>query len=111
MKTLFTFAIGFGLALASLGGSTNQTTSADLLEMRTYKVSTDTFVAHLKHLLPPKAGESDTELLVRFFKQKHVEIKPPESIFLNEKMSLLFARATQADQKKIEHLVTEIVGH
>jgi phenylpropionate dioxygenase-like ring-hydroxylating dioxygenase large terminal subunit len=111
MKALFMFIIGFGLVLTSFGDSTNQTTSADSLEMRSYKVSVDTFVAHLKHLLPPKAGESDTDLLVRFFQQKHVEIKPPESVFLIEQKGAIFARATKSDQKKIEHLVIEIIGH
>ena len=109
MKALFTLVIGFGLVCASFGGSTDQATSPELLFSRTYKVSTDTFVAHLKHLLPPKSGETDTELLVRFFKQKDVEVKPPESVFLNEQMGMLFARATKSDQDKIEKLVEKIV--
>jgi len=109
MKALFTLVIGFGLVCASFGGSTDQATSPELLFSRTYKVSADTFVAHLKHLLPPKSGETDTELLVRFFKQKDVEVKPPESIFLNEQMGMLFARATKSDQDKIEKLVEKIV--
>ena len=105
MKTLLAFIIGFGLAFTSFGSSTDQ------MEQRTYKVSTKTFLAHLKHRLPPKSGETDTELLVRYFKQKHVEIKPPESIFWNEKMSLIFAKATKPDQGKIEQLVMEIVDY
>ena len=110
MKTLLTLIIGFGLALTSFGGSTNQTTSADLLLSRTYKVSVDTFMSHLKHLLPPGPGESDTELLIHFFKQKHIKIKPPKSVFLDEKLNLLFVHATQADQDKIEKFVEEIAS-
>ena len=164
MKTLLAFIIGFGLALASYGGSTNQTTggltdqipddltnlitngltgqipndltnlitsdltgqitdgltnqitngstnqtkSTDSLEMRTYKVSAGTFVAHLKHLLPPRVDESNTELLIRFFKQRHIEIKPPKRIYLDEKKNLLFALAPKEDQDMIKHAITEI---
>jgi hypothetical protein len=108
MKALFALIIGFGLVSTSFGGSSDQTTSPELYS-RTYQVSADTFVAHLKHLLPPKPGETDTALLVRFFEQKHVEIKPPESIFLSEEKGLLFARATASDQDKIEKLVEKIV--
>jgi hypothetical protein len=149
MKTLRALIIGFGLALASFGGltdqvtddstnpttdgptnqitddptitttdgstnqitddSTNQIASADSLEMHTYNVSAGTFVANLKYLLPPRFGESNTMLLIRFFKQRHIEIKPPESIFLNEKRNLLFAWVPQVDQDKIRHVVFEII--
>jgi hypothetical protein len=102
--------IGVGLAFTSFADSTNQT-SSDVFLMRTYKVSTETFLAHLKHRLPPKSGETDTALLIRYFKQKHIEIKPPESVFWNETMSLIFAKATKPDQDKIEQLVIEIVDH
>ena len=108
MKALFTLIIGVGLAFTSFGGSTDQTTSPQLLA-RTYKVSTDTFMAHLKHLLPSNAGETDTALLVRFFKQKGVEIKPPEAVFWNDKKGLVFVRATASDQSKVEKLVEKIV--
>jgi hypothetical protein len=110
MKTLLTFITAFGLAFTSFSGSTDQTTSPDLLLVRSYKVSANTFVAHLKHLLPPKGDESDADFLLRFFKQRHVEIKVPEAIFLNEKKDKLTVKATQANQDKIERLVVEIVG-
>ena len=42
-------------------------------------------------------------------KRKDVEVKPPESVFLNEPMGMLFARATKSDQDKIEKLVEKIV--
>jgi hypothetical protein len=77
--------------------------------MHTYNVSAGTFVANLKYLLPPRFGESNTMLLIRFFKQRHIEIKPPESIFLNEKRNLLFAWVPQVDQDKIRHVVFEII--
>ena len=108
MKALFPLIIAVGLAFTSFGGSTDQTTSPQLFS-RVYHVSTNTFVPHLKHLLPPKAGETDTALVVRFFKQKHVEIKPPEAVFLNEEKGMLFVRATQTDQDEIEKLVEKIM--
>ena len=109
MRTWFTFIIGFALAFTSFGGSTDQTTWPELLLSRTYYVSTNNFMAHLKHLLPAKAGETDSELVARFFKQKHVDIKPPEAMFFNDKKGLLYVRATQAHQDKIEKLIEKIV--
>ena len=124
MKTLLTFIIGFGLTLTSFGdltnrttgvmtgqttdGMTNQTISTDSLVMRTYKVNAETFVANLKYLMPPRPGESNTALLIRYFKQKHIEIKPAKSKFLNEKKNLLFALAPKEDQDKIKHVIIEI---
>ena len=48
-------------------------------------------------------------MVVRFFKQRHIEIKAPEAVFLNEERGMLFVRATQADQDKIEKLVGGII--
>jgi hypothetical protein len=109
MKVLFVLVIGFGLVCVSFGGPADQTTSPELLLSRHFQVNADTFVAHLKHMLPPKSGETDTELLVRFFKQKHVEIKSPKSVFLNKERGEVFARATEADQNMIEKLIEKIV--
>jgi hypothetical protein len=108
MKTFFAFIIGFGLASTSFGDPTNQAPAVSLV-VRSYKVKTDAFVAHLMHFLPPKAGETDTQLLVRFLKQKGVDIKPPESVYLVAQKDLVVTRATQSNQNKIEKLVEKIV--
>lgn len=110
MKALFVFIIGLGLALTSYGGSTNQTTSPDSVISREYHVNTNTFVAHLKHLLPPKTEGTGTQLVIQFLREKHVEIKFPEAVWLNEAKGVLFVRATPADQDRIEKLVEQIIS-
>ena len=110
MKTFHILFFMVLLAFTGYGGTTNQSTSADSLERRIYKMDTGTFVAYLKHESPPKAGETDTEMLVRYFKQKQVEIKPPESVFWDEQKSLIIVRATNSDLDKIEDLILEVVG-
>lgn len=110
MKALFTFIIGFGLVLMSLGGSTNETASAGQLITRTYKVSTETFVSHLKHLAPARPAESNQELLLRFFKQEHIVMQQPATVLLDEKKGKLLVRTTQSDQDKIAVLIQKIVS-
>ena len=110
MKVLFTLIVSFGLAFASFADSPDKTASSQLLS-RSYKVNTETFLVHLKQRMPPNPKETDTELLLRYFKREHVEIKPPESIFWNEKLSRIFARATKPDQDKIQQLIIEIADH
>ena len=96
------------MAFTSFGDPTNHAPAVALV-VRSYKVKTDAFVAHLMHFLPPKAGETDTQLLIRFFKGQGVEIKPPESVYLVAQKDLVIARATQSNQDKIEKLVEKIV--
>ncbi|MEI8291611.1 MAG: hypothetical protein WCH99_19255 [Verrucomicrobiota bacterium] len=110
MKKLYTLIIGLCLALTSLGGTTNATTTAsgEPLLMRTYKISADTFVRNLKQLAPSKSGESNQDLLVRFFKDKHIETEKPAAVFLDEKRDRLHVRMTKADQDKVELLIQEV---
>lgn len=110
MKALFTFIIGFGLVLTSFGGSTNETASAGQLITRTYKVGTETFVSHLKHLAPARPAESNQELLLRFFKQEHIVMQQPATVLLDEKKGKLLVRTTQSDQDKIAVLIQKIVS-
>ena len=70
-----------------------------------YKINLEAFTNNLKHLAGVKDGESTTELFLRFCKQNDFEIKSPESIALVEKQGMLFAKATEIHQKKIERLV------
>ena len=100
------------MVLTSLGGPTNETTTAsgEPLLSRSYKISADTFVRNLKQLAPPKSGESNQDLLTRFFKDKHIEIQKPAAVFLDEKKDRLLVRMTKADQDKVELLIQMIVN-
>ncbi len=109
MKTLLILIIGFGLILTSFADSTTAPAPA-LMFSRHYTISTETFVSHLKQLAPPKAGESDQELLLRYIEQQHIDLPVPSSIFLDEKGGRLFVRTTKPSQDKIEKLVVKIVN-
>ena len=77
------------------------------MSSRTYTIAAE-FEGNLKHLAGTKEGESNQEMLLRFFKESHIEIKPPEAVFLKEEKNLLFVHATSADQDKIERVVIAI---
>ena len=110
MKPLFTFILGFGLVLTGLAGTTNEMAPAGDLITRRYNVNTQTFVSHLKHLAPARPSESDQDLLLRFFKQEHVEMEKPAAVLLDEKTGKLIIRAKRSDQDKVEALVARIVS-
>jgi hypothetical protein len=112
MKTLFAIALIVGMAFTGFCGTTNETNGVssaqtEKLAARTYKITTE-FEGNLKHLAGTKKGESNQEMLLRFCKQNGVEIKSPESVFLNEKNGMLFAKATKSHQHKIEQIVVAI---
>ena len=110
MKILLAIILGLGLVLASVGAPTNETTTAsgERLLTRSYKIDTEAFVKSLKRLAPPKTGESNQDLVVRFFNENRVETQRPTSIFLDEKGSRLLVRATKTEQEKIQTLFKKI---
>jgi len=111
MKALLTLLIGFSLVFISIGGQTNETTTAsgEQLWTRAYKVSADAFVRNLKKLATPKPGESAQDLFVRFLKEQHIDVQKPAAVFLDEKKGTLVVTTTQADQRRIETLIGKIV--
>ena len=112
MKALLILLLGFGLVLPGLSGTTNEATtaSAEPLVARTYKIRADAFVRNLKKLETPKSGESDQDLLVRFFREQRIEIQKPAAVFLDGKQGTLLVRTTQASQDQIENLIDKIVN-
>ena len=110
MKLILALVITIGFCFLSLASSTNTLDQAENLLSRSYKLSSSsTFVEHLKNFLPPKPGESDTKLLIRFFKTKRIDIKAPESVYLNVELNTVFVHAPQSDQDKIERLIELLV--
>jgi len=112
MKSLLVLLLGLSLVLPSFCGSTNETTTASGAHLltRSYKISPDAFVQNLKKLAPPKSGESNQQLLVRFFKENHIEILKPAAVFLDEKKERLLVRTTQTDMDQIESLIQKIMN-
>jgi hypothetical protein len=121
MKTFLTTAVIVGLALTGFYGTADETNSAvqtqqEQLLTRHYNFIAETFWNNLKDLAGIKEGEDNLQRLRRFLGEKGVEMKPPTVTFLDlgpfpkplEGQNLLFVRATQADQNKIEKLVMAI---
>jgi hypothetical protein len=109
MKIFFATALIVGLAFTGFSGTTNEAnnpaqTQPEELLTRGYGINAETFASNLKHLAGVKEGESNLQMLLRFFKQNGIEIKTPESIFLSEEKSKLFVRATEVHQHKIEQM-------
>ena len=112
MKTFLTLALITGLAFTGGCEKNNKADAATQKQQaqlfsRTYKITVE-FGDNLKRLTATKEGESKQEMLVRFFKESHIEIKPPEAVFLIEDKNLLFVHATLANQNKIERVVVAI---
>lgn len=121
MKIFFATALIVGLAFTGFSGTTNETNGAvqtqqEQLLTRHYNFTAETFWNNLKDLAGIKEGEDNLQRLRRFFGENGVEMRPPTVTFLDlgpfpkplEGQNLLFVRATQADQNKIEKLLMAI---
>jgi hypothetical protein len=110
MKILLLLSISFTLALACVAGSTNATvqTTEPLLTRSFDKFDIGTFVHNLRQLAPPKQGESNQALLLRYFKENNVEVEKPGAVFLDEKGKRLLVRAAKAQLDRIQALFERI---
>jgi hypothetical protein len=80
------------------------------LVTRVYNIDTETFIRNLKQTAPRKTGESNQDLLLRFFKDNRVEIHKPSVLFLDEKEQRLIVRTTEAQKDKINDLIHRIMN-
>ena len=107
MKTLFTAlaaSLVFGqTAIAEPTSSQSQV--APQLTRRIFKI--DDCFPSLELRIAPKDGESNHQLILRFFKQHNIDLgKDKAEIFVNEEHGLLIIRATKEDLDKIERLAS-----
>ena len=71
-------------------------------------ISGQAFVTRLEQLIARKKGESDQELLTRFFKEQHVEIQKPTVLELSVDGKFLVVQTTTAENyAKIKGLLAE----
>lgn len=121
MKTLLAISLIVGFAFTGFCGTTNETNSVaqiqpEQLVSRHYTISAEIFWDNLKHLAGIKEDEDNLQMLRRFFEKNGVEMNPPTVIFLDlgpfpkplEGKNVLFTRATEANQNKMERIVTAI---
>lgn len=116
MKKLLTVALSLGLLLSgAVGCKKNKPEAADTSEAQgiplfsqSYPADPATFVPNLKRLAAPRGGESNQNLLARFFKENNIAIDPPAAVFLDEGGKRLLVRAPQSDKEKVQALVERI---
>jgi hypothetical protein len=109
MKTLITFIIGTGLIVSSFADSAATSAKPPPMYTHVYKLDYGTFVSHLRQLVPPRVGESNEELLLRFAKEQHIKLPKPSSIVLNEKQGWLKVTMPRAVRAKVDKLVQHVV--
>ena len=111
MKTLFAIIMSLGLVSVGICDTTNQSADSSqspLHGLIQHKYAVEVFVTNLKKLTPPKSGESDYSLVLRYLKQNKIEIQKPGAIFLNDRLHQLYVMAPKADQEKIEALIGKL---
>src|SRR5580692_3709895 len=98
MKTLLTAIVAslvFGLT-AIAEPTNSQSQIAPQMISRSYKIMPGTFFSSLKQEIVPKDGESNQQLLVRYFEQQHIDLDVQKAaVFVDEKLGRLFVRAPQ----------------
>ena len=87
-EKILSIFITLSLILSSYGCSRNDTELGECV----YKVNTETF-ERLRCLVPPKPGESNQALLIRYLDEQHIKTKNPPIIFLDEKNGTLMVMA------------------
>ena len=115
MKTLIQLVVGLALIsllTAGCGGGKGEAGSGqgqpESLFSCSYKISPGNFVRNLKALTAPAAGESNQQLLLRFFKENNVAIEPPAAVLLDEMGNRLLVRVPETEKEKVEALVGKI---
>jgi len=94
-------------AIAALGAESHVSTNAPEMEVRFYDLQTNAFYSNLK-FQEPLRNETNFYLLRSYFLTRGVDLRPPSTIFLNERTGKLLVRATPEIQKKVQPIVTQL---
>ena len=105
MKKLYTLIIGLCLASASYAGSTD---SSSLNDYFCQVKNPQVFLTRLKELLPPKQGETNQELLFRYFREHGSAITNPADVSFDENTRVLHYRTTATDDGKLKSFVVKL---
>jgi type II secretory pathway component HofQ len=77
------------------------------LEQRTFKVGRS-FAVNLRNATHAFASASTTQTAGNYFNSKGLNFPPPKSIFFDDKLGLLFVKATPTDLNAVERLVVQL---
>jgi hypothetical protein len=114
MKLLLTSVASIVLVCSSIADSTNKTAAPATEQMftRSYKISTEKFVRNLHKWAPaPIEGESNHDLLVRFFKENNVDITTPSALLLSGDDVTVYVRSSEKILNKIPSLINKIENY
>lgn len=110
MKKLLTIIIGLGLICVGFSETTNapssSTSQSTHLSTRIYKA--ETFFTNLKKQMPPQQGETDQQLVLRYFKLNQIEIEKTGAVYVNDRKRELYVRTSPATQDKVETLIAKV---
>ncbi len=90
----------------NVGGVTFSTGPDRYFEMRTFKVSTNVFMANLQKATGLHTFVSSS--LVQLFSEAGLDLSPPKSLYFNGGHNVIFVYATRQDLDVIEHIVVEL---
>jgi Flp pilus assembly secretin CpaC len=88
--------------------TTSSTNASTILETRTFKVDANVFLASLQKQAGQQANAS--AVMRQLLSKVGVDLSPPKSIFFNERLGVLFVRATSQDLDTVEK-ATQVLNY
>jgi hypothetical protein len=79
---------------------------ASRLFSRTFRVDTNVFLAHLKEQTGVQTNVAF--VLKQLFSKAGVKLVPPKAVFYNDRLGLVFVRATQHDLDVVENIIARL---
>ncbi len=113
MKTVITIILGFGLMFAGVTGCKKQNDAQSLsgepkFFSQSFKVEPRAFISNLRKITPPKPGEPDRALLIRFYTENGINMEPPADVMIDEIGKRLLVRAQETQKEKVLALFDRI---
>lgn len=113
MKTIIAIIVGLGLMLTGVTGCKKQNDSQSSpgepkLFSQSFKVEPRAFTSNLRKIDPPKPGEPDRALLIRFFSENGVSMETPADVIIDEIGKRVLVRAPETQKEKVQALFDRI---
>jgi len=98
---ILALAVGWAASAASGPGTTAEGRDTKKLEIRIFQIDTNAFYTNLRRSEPPLDSRTNFMLLRAYFKTNGIELKPPETFFLNGRNNNIVVRTTAETQTNI----------
>ena len=87
--------------------ATNSVAELSPLPLQIYRVSSQRFVARLRQLITPKQGESDQDLLLRYFEEQPIKVQRISALQLILDSDCFVVRTTPESHAQINSLLSK----